>query len=492
MPTLARRYLPLAAVIVTAVLTACADATGSGESRPCTTSTQCPTGQACRSGYCAVVPCGGRCGAEEVCLGQTCEPVDGLDCASDATLCPKGFRCSDGGVCARLCTDDKECTNRTYPSCNTDVGHCGQCTFDKDCTADPERRFCDPASALCVGCADDADCRASNGAPVGQYCDPTSRTCKTGCHASTECPTGQQCLGGSATVVGRCIECRPESEAADCNTDPQRKRCEPRTNLCVQCLDANDCDYQCNVEKGRCVRCVQNEVCDRGYVCDQEINDCLPGCARGNGGTNCPSDKPACDAAFGDHGRCVECLVDADCPRAKLCDLSGTLPKCVPGCTNASGAADDSRCIDLAGTTPPPVDVLCDVARNAPRGLCVQCRKDVATDCPTSLVCDDTSGRCRCKTFDEPCNTVDECGYIPSTGQCAPYSASSARTCINAVECDSASTFATPLAVAGAAGKCSTNADYQGKCPSNLKLRYVIDLQGNRRLGCVPRGVCGQ
>ena len=81
----------------------------------------------------------------------------------------------------------------------------------------------------------------------------------------------------------------------------------------------------------------------------------MPGCSGGTGGPNCDPDpthkRTVCDAARGDHGACVECLVDADCPRTKVCDLTagtgtdGTtkIPACVPGC-KTTNTDPDARC----------------------------------------------------------------------------------------------------------------------------------------------------
>lgn len=480
-----QRIVAVAALVLAWAAGACtSSATGGDEPKPCTGPADCPSATVCRDALCVAIPCGGRCADDEVCLNERCKPADGLDCDADPAVCPKGFTCSSTRTCARRCTTDDECPNPDAPSCNADIGLCGECTFNADCTADG-KRFCDAQTATCVGCVDAASCYGANATPQGKYCDTATRECKDGCHGSTECPTGQRCLGGSATVIGKCVECLPATEPSDC-LDPTRPRCDPQTNRCVACLADGDCPTaQCNVIKRQCVECVKNEVCQKGMVCDQDANLCVAGCAGGNGDANCPQTSPACDATFGDHGRCVECLVDADCPRAKVCDRSGAVPACVPGCTTSGGGDPNARCIDTSGG-PQPADAKCDPTRGT-RGQCVECLAGDSSSCPSGKACDATTAKCRCKTLGEPCTSVDECGYVPQTGQCVAYTATAGRTCISKVECRSGDQTATFIP----GGSVCTLAPTGGtSCPAGFVAKYATDLRNNRRLECVPTGAC--
>src|SRR4051812_44084294 len=51
-----------------------------------------------------------------------------------------------------------------------------KCASNADCATDPIGKVCDTSSGLCVVClASDDQC------PSGQFCDPTTKTCKVGC-----------------------------------------------------------------------------------------------------------------------------------------------------------------------------------------------------------------------------------------------------------------------------------------------------------------------
>lgn len=488
----AARFAPaLACVALLALACSTTPPPGDNQPKPCAATKDCPTGQLCRQQVCVTLPCGGRCSNDEVCLDDNCKAGDGLACQADPSICPQAFVCSPGGTCARSCGADTECTQPGFKSCNTEAGFCGECTFDRDCTGDPAKGFCDKANARCVGCVDAKSCWVA-GAAAGKYCDPASHACKAGCHASTDCGLGQRCQGGTAGVVGRCVECQPATEVNDCIVSP-RVRCEPVSLACVECLADTDCaSAQCNTSTHKCVECVKNEVCAKGYLCNPETNACVPGCAGGSGSANCPTANPAlpvCDANRGDHGLCVACLKDADCPRALVCDLQagtspdgqgGTIkvPLCVDGCRSTqSGAPDDARCVDTSGAQPPAVDQWCDGARGS-RGKCVQCRS--TTDCPADKACDANTGLCRCKATGESCTAVNQCGYNANTHQCTVTGA----TCINKVHCRAGDKPISPVCSQAANGLVETGA--QANCPSGSVTDWAFDLSGAKAARCVP------
>lgn len=436
----------LAFALSAALVVACSneETPPDGTPQACTSTVDCPSGQACKDKQCVTLPCDGRCTDNQACVNNQCKQADGLDCRASSSICPKGYLCAADGACHRNCAGDEDCTTAGFRSCNPEAGFCGECTFGSDC-ADPAKRFCLGALAQCVGCVDNSSCLVE-GSPAGKYCDEETRTCKPGCTTVNDCPSGQRCEGAAGSTPGRCVECKPATEGTDCAPHNPRLQCDPQSLQCVECLANADCtSNQCNTARKTCVICVQNEVCQKGYICDQEINDCVPGCAGGNGGANCPTANPrlpVCDATKGEHGTCVECLKDADCPRAQVCQPGATandLPRCVDGCLASNGQENQARCAATAGANPPETNTICDGTKGTGgRGKCVECK--AAGDCGTTETCDFATGMCRCKKEGESCTTSAECGYkvVGNQTYCGGegWSGANKPVCVKQVRCD--------------------------------------------------------
>jgi hypothetical protein len=338
------------------------------------------------------LPCGGKCKSDQVCLSDTCKSAQNLDCSADSTRCPSAFTCSNGR-CKRSCTVDQDCPEPA--TCNIDLFICAECSLDSDCK-DAARPHCDQSSGSCVGCIDNTQCR-QNSVGAGKVCDMTTLTCEPGCNSLADCsPSTKDCQGGSETVAGKCIECTGN---IDC-TLPGVGYCDTATNACVECLsNANCASNQCDLASHRCVECVDDIACGRGSVCNPQTFKCTPGCTNGSGSAECPPENPACDTSAGAFGTCVRCVENTDCPRAQVCQRGGT-PTCVEGCDGDARCAADE-------TDPTATNTICDPTKTS-KGKCVQCRSDA--NCAQGLVCDSTSGSCRCKKAGEACSSTDECG----------------------------------------------------------------------------------
>lgn len=507
-PPRSTRYARLAVAALAATLAACSTAEETPGEKACEKLIDCPSGQVCREKKCVTLPCSGSCTSDEVCIDDACKPADGLSCANDPSLCPAEFTCAPVGKCRRHCELDEECRVAAgTPVCNPELGYCAECVFPSDCKT-AGKTFCDATSGSCVGCVTGADCRV-NGAAIGQYCEATTQACKTGCRDSANCPSGQRCLGGTANEVGRCIECTPTTAGNDCLSSP-KLYCQPVSNLCVECLKNADCTSdQCDLTKNKCVACLKNEKCGHGYICDQDLLDCVPGCAGGSGGSNCPDGSsgtprlPACEANRGDRGTCVACLVDADCPRAQVCKPGSAtvLPQCVPGCTNLSGAEVPARCAKEPGTM--PVDLLCDASKG-PRGKCVECKAKVDCSDPNEPSCDEATGLCRCAIQGEACTASAACGSQEVIGSAVVTKCNAALPgsawCITKVDCSSVScnlgekTVTRQCAVGSRGGaRCS---GIQGNCPAGTKPDWGFAVEDallapdkQSKLMCIPENI---
>lgn len=469
-----------------ATLSACAPAV-MPDDLPCAKISDCPGGQACVSGVCKALPCGGRCSDDELCVDEQCEPREGLDCTNDSSLCGEGFVCSTARRCQRRCDLDLECTDPRFPTCNADTAFCGECSFAEDCTSDPARRYCDPASARCVACVGAAGCYV-NGIAAGRYCDTTTHQCADGCRGPEECPLPLRCLGGTANDVGRCIECVPDpGDPAggdnDCQLANPRLHCHETKNLCVQCLQKSDCPAgdSCDLRTNECVQCLANPDCPDGDVCDPTTLLCVPGCVGGSGGPNCPAALPACDTRVttdAPRGTCVECLTHDDCPATgKICD-SATL-RCIPGCLG-----DDRRC---------PAEKPHCLALGT-HGTCAQCNpRDRPTTCAAGLVCHDstdplTAGICRCKGVGEPCGASSECGFGGFGANGAPDCTRGAgEICITQVRCatqDRNGSVPPVCSMRGSGGL--PERGEQGSCPDRHVIERAADASGSFAYQCVP------
>lgn len=202
----------------------------------CSNDDECGVGDSglpslCIDGFCA--PGCGPCADGFVCRDGGCAPLpgttdsdtcDGAILCGDGTACPDGLRCSDLGVCLKLCGGDVDCTVGTIcqadgPARNTCVAACpfgaevvqdgvpqichGDGRFGDICTTPGSSVGCPPstectASGACnlAGCQNDAEC------PLPRtFCDLDSAACVVGCNDGGDCGAFENCVDN---------QCRPQ------------------------------------------------------------------------------------------------------------------------------------------------------------------------------------------------------------------------------------------------------------------------------------------
>src|SRR5207302_1942193 len=168
----------------------------------------------------------------------------------------------------------------------------------------------------------------------GKLCG-MQNTCVTGCSAKHGCGDGGQCEQDG----GQCVECLADG---DC-TDPAKPRCDPAQHRCFACNPMND-------------------NCGHALFCAAQMNAyvCIGGCKND---TDC-APVPTDDGGTGDGGadgggpdggmqggnalslceskahKCVQCLVDNDCPLGRVCKTN----TCVAGCTDMHACAGMLTC----------------------------------------------------------------------------------------------------------------------------------------------------
>lgn len=312
---------------------------------PCMEDAACPGNRACVDGLCPEAePClvAEDCDADRACVEGACRPAcgallppcpdqlicdDGLGacrpddrCRAD-DACPAGTWCADAR-CVQDCVEDADCPGNR--PCDVARGRCVEadpCLAPEDCDAGrvcerftcvsacgrdadcPGAQRCDLESARCrepERCGDDVDCLGERRCQGGVCDDP--------CAAHADCPGAQRCDGD------RCVGAEPCAGDDDC---PGRERC--RAGQC----QAPDCEADADCPGGVCVdtvcaprppyTCADAEGCPLEQIC-APVGACAPdGACDGDG--DCPARAPTCDPL----GRCVACVVDAQCAGAETC-----------------------------------------------------------------------------------------------------------------------------------------------------------------------------
>lgn len=102
---------------------------------------------------------------------------------------------------------------------------------------------------------------------------------------------------------------------ADC---PHNLHCNPRSNLCVECLTMKHCPLErplCIDGPHVCGQCATESDCpaDRP-LCTQDTHECV----QCESATDCSMERPLCLLEL---GRCVLCRSDEDCPTGSICEL---------------------------------------------------------------------------------------------------------------------------------------------------------------------------
>ncbi|MBW2990786.1 hypothetical protein KY348_03710 [Candidatus Woesearchaeota archaeon] len=351
--------------------------TGSGLCVECLNAGHCDDGNvcttdSCSSGVCvnspvsAGVSCSGCGGAICECHGGFCVNAG---CTSDSD-CSDGFVCNVGsGLCVEClvvgdCDDGEECTSDSCvsnfcshaklgdgSSCAGDSGSCcsGVCVtsiendgFSDDCRGGPLcvagvlRYYYDNNGELCG----DFQCREC----LNGFCnvDDNSR-CGYG--------SGDVCVAGTCSSSG----CSSDSE---CSATPSTPYCDTGSGLCVECLQASQCDDGNECTSGVCVSgsCSFSSL-PTGSSCTT-CGDSSCGCVLGvcaNLGSGCTGDSDCVSGTYCNigSGLCVECVSSVHCDDGNVC----TSGSCISGSCVFGSVADgfvcsgcgDSSCVCSSG-----------------------------------------------------------------------------------------------------------------------------------------------
>jgi len=264
--------------------------------------------------------------------------------------CPGERAFCAGGAC-RECLVDEDCGRRGKPACVGNV--CVECRSASDC---PSGQSCNPVLLTCsFTCDAPSDC-------AGQ---PMSR-CSSELDLCVQCLDDDDCSEPPAPACesgGRCVECTGDEH---CVPVPDRPSCDTASRRCVECLDSGQCDGRACDARHRCVECVSDADCGAG-TCDIGRGRCRQACA---GPDACDDPKrPFCDAAS---DSCVECNTDEHCtePKRPACTPER---ECVECLTDDHCGADKPACLMATHR-------------------CGQCSRDA--HCQAEQHCDLRSARC--------------------------------------------------------------------------------------------------
>lgn len=183
--------------------------------------------------------------------------------------------------------------------------------------------------------------------------------------------------------------------------------CDGATNMCVECLGANDCADSARPlcdGNNQCVTCTPTQGCSGATpLCDASA----PGgrCVACLNDAHCGGATPVCNPAT---QRCVQCVDTGQCNAPSVCDLSTN---------NCVGCVNDADCSTAAP--------FCQSS------TCLQCRSGADCQNPTPI-CDATACRAcsvggnecgagaycpngSCKTIPDTCATAESLTFAPGS-----------------------------------------------------------------------------
>jgi hypothetical protein len=226
-----------------------------------------------------------------------------------------------GGMAPQACTGDADCAgNPAGAFCNTETGKCVTCLPTNDQCA--MGQFCDPTTFSCnTGCKDDTacagdpsgathcnpsthkcvQCLTENDCPAGQVCLDTANICIPGCSPTHDCAAGQTCCGTTChdltTDLNHCGDCS--------------KVCTPPANATAQCTGGM-CQLKACLTAFADCNGDPSDGCEWNKLQDGPCT-CTPGatqsCYQGAPGTQnvgpCKAGVQTCDASGTSWGPCV-------------------------------------------------------------------------------------------------------------------------------------------------------------------------------------------
>ncbi|HVW30681.1 MAG TPA: hypothetical protein VHC69_35235 [Polyangiaceae bacterium] len=258
----------------------------------------------------------GGCSTDQVCCERsgvpTCVATSATQCTGCGVACNPTLSntCTDRGC---RCGSSAPCSGTgTSRFCTGSPGSCVECLADTDCT-DPAAPLCE--SNQCVACdsaanantrcqAKQAGACASAGAREGRCsdCDPSDNTGCTGTNqcdptsaACVDCVNDAACSGKNDkcdTTTNKCVDCTP---SGGCSDTPSTPICD--MNSCIAC----QADAECKVFPGTA-----------GPLCGL-TGECGPDSSCGSNG----------DCTDGIHGVCVDVSADSNGDnRCRACNPS--------------------------------------------------------------------------------------------------------------------------------------------------------------------------
>lgn len=387
------------------------------------------------------------------------------------------------------CTDNRDC-----PGGSCVAGKCvkDSCRADSDC---PEARICNEKTGHCLpdeegSCLTDADCDKEF------ICDAEEGKCKeSGTQPGEKCTSEAECSSGHCLVEKqKCVECL---NGDHCANVAGRPICRTKDNVCVQCIEKEDCagGFLCVPQSGACVvgcdadadceqsgkskcrptdkicvECFSKDDCGTGKLCS-EAGTCEPGCATPD---DCTADLPKCMTST---GKCVQCLTLTDCTMG-VCDYGGSCRLCGRDFECEQGTVcnpEAGKCVALCRTdvdcinTGRPSHCRTDGQAGSLDG-CVACLSN--DHCQQDQYCDGAENFCKPKRgLCESCTTATDC--VQENALCVPVFMEDGRN------------------VTIVSQYCGSPCSSSEECPPGYMCNNVLDPYSGTSMGvnCVPSGM---
>jgi len=293
-----------------------ATAGGNGETQPG------PPGTFCFSNPEASPQCADPTPVCDVAIGA-CQKCSGPFGGGSPLACPVAVEpvCAADGSC-NPCDGDqgsgaaRACQLTTSPHCflaGPNLGACGRCTTDADCTGRSGTR-CNATAGRCgTACTNDAECK------TGEWCAQNVCIPKTPNGESVPAipPIDGECTPAKGQRVCLSSVCEADDDrcglrnGSPCEGIRERCRstvCFPKDRLCgtptgEPCGTNGECRSEL-CRNGVCAGCDDDKDCGASRICDVPKNECVPGCREVNGVSTCETGT-ACSRKDGAVGECV-------------------------------------------------------------------------------------------------------------------------------------------------------------------------------------------